>query len=87
MKKPIFFKVTLLVIALLLLLNLFSGRIGLFRVQKAVAVTSQKLTFRGNGVGIVCSSDGRYVYAAGSGRILRSADYGSAGSWEMVIED
>lgn len=86
-KKDFILMVTLFLIAACLLLNLFGDRIGLFDTQKAAAVTTQKLIFRGNGIAITCSSDGRYVYAAGSGTILRSTDYGSNGSWEIVAEN
>ena len=47
----------------------------------------QSLGFRGNGVSIVCSSDGKYVYAAGNRNIFRSGQYGKAGSWEVVLSD
>ena len=87
MIKDGFIKWLLLIIAVLLLLNLFTGRINSSIVQKVAAASAQKLVFRGNGIGIACSSDGRYVYAAGSGSILRSTDYGSAGSWETVITE
>ena len=87
MVKDRFFKVILVIISVLLLLNIFNGGIPSFITSEAAAVSPQKLSYRGNGVGIACSNDGRYVYAVGSGRILRSTDYGSAGSWEMVVED
>lgn len=87
MKRDGFLKVVLILIAVFLLLNLFSDRKVPFITQKAAAVSSQKVTFRGNGIAVTCSSDGRYVYAAGSGTILRSTDHGAAGSWEVVVEN
>lgn len=87
MKRDLFLKGMLLLIAVFLLLNLLSDRINVFTAQKAAAVASQKMAFRGNGVGIACSSDGKYVYAAGSGAVLRSSDFGAAGSWELVVEN
>ncbi len=87
MKKDEFLRIMLVIIALLFLLNLFIGRTGFFGTKHAGAASAQKLSYRGNGVGIACSSDGRYVFAAGSGSILRSSDYGSAGSWEVVVAD
>ena len=87
MKKDKYVKVMLIITGLLLLLNLFSGKISSFIATEANAVSPQKLTFRGNGVSVTCSNDGKYVYAAGSGMVLRSDDYGAPGSWEEVIGD
>ena len=87
MSRETFFRTILVIIALLLLINLFSFRISSLLSSEAAAETAQKLTYRGNGVAIACSDDGKYVYAAGSGRILRSTGYGTPGSWEVVIED
>lgn len=87
MMKERFLRIMLMLIALLLFSNLLKGHVTLSVSPEASASSAQKLTFRGNGVGIACSSDGRYVYAVGSGRILRSRDYGAAGSWEVLVED
>ena len=90
MTKDRIFTGMLIIVAVLLLLNLFSHGIGSFVTSEAAAqyksIQQQKNTFRGNGIGIACSSDGRYVYAAGSGSIFRSTDYGKPGSWEPVVQ-
>lgn len=80
MKKDIILGTLMAIIALLLALNLFAGR-------SSVAAASQKIGYRGNGVGVACSQDGQYVYAAGSGKILRSTEFGKTGTWEIVVED
>ncbi len=87
MAKRSFLRVMLVVIAALLLMNLFRGQISSFIEPEAAAETAQKFMFRGNGVSITCSGDGKYVYAAGNGTIIRSTDYGAMGSWESVIQD
>ena len=87
MQKERFFRIMMMLIALLLFFNLLKGHINVSMSPEASASSAQKLTFRGNGVGITCSTDGRYVYAVGSGRILRSSNYGTAGSWEVLVED
>jgi hypothetical protein len=90
MMKDRFSKVMLVIVAVLLLLNLLSTQIFSFLAPEAVAeykpIKQQKVTFRGNGIGIACSNDGKYVYAAGSGVVFRSTDYGKMGSWEQVID-
>lgn len=89
MLKDTFSRVMLLVVAALLLLNLFSGQISSLFTSEAVAqykpIKQQRVTFRGNGVGIACSDDGKYVYAAGSGVVFRSTNYGEMDSWEQVL--
>lgn len=87
MKKETMLGVLMVIIALLLAVNLFLGQGLKFSYSEAVAASAQKIAYRGNGVSVVCSEDGRYVYAAGSGKILRSTEYGKPGSWEIVIED
>jgi hypothetical protein len=82
--KPVI--VLLVIIAGLLILNLFSGHISSLISPEAAATSTQKLVFRGNGIGMACSSDGQYVFAAGNGIIMRSSDHGKAGSWEAVID-
>ena len=87
MNKESILGMLMVIIALLLAQNLFLGQgIKLF-YSEASAESAQKIAYRGNGVSVTCSEDGRYVYAAGSGKILRSTEYGKAGSWEIVIED
>ena len=88
MKKDMFVRVLLITIAVLLLMNLFSGHISSVFAPEAVARSeaAKSLAFRGNGIGITCSSNGQHVFAAGNGIILRSSDYGRAGSWEAVVD-
>lgn len=86
MMKGNFVKVMLVIIAALLLLNLFGAKVSTFMTKEADAAKAQSLPFRGNGVGIECSSDGRYVFAVASSGIYRSANYGEPGSWETVVE-
>lgn len=90
MMKDRFSKVMLVIVAVLLLMNLFSAQIISLLAPEAVAqykpIKQQKITFRGNGVGIACSDDGKYVYAAGSGAVFRSTDYGKIDSWEQVVD-
>ncbi|MGD8984293.1 MAG: hypothetical protein PVH99_02010 [Desulfobacteraceae bacterium] len=79
-------KALLVVIAVLLLCNLFNERLSsLFSPEVSARDFAQQLDFRGNGVALFCSSDGKYVYAASSQAIFRSLDYGKSGSWEQVI--
>ena len=85
MIKDRFLKGILVVIALLLALNLFGQYVSPIVATDAVAKSPQKITFRGNGIGIACSNDGKFVYAAGNGNIIRSADYGKSGTWEAVL--
>ena len=90
MMKDKFSKVMLVIVAVLLLLNLFNAQISSLFAPEAVAqykpIKQQKITFRGNGIGIACSDNGKYVYAAGSGVVFRSTDYGKIDSWEQVID-
>ena len=86
MEKDKLIKVLLVIIAVLLLCNLFGERISsLFSSEVSARDFVQQLDFRGNGVALFCSSDGKYVYAASSQAIFRSLDYGKSGSWEQVI--
>ena len=86
MGKGKLIKVMLVIIAVLLLCNLFSERVSsLFSPDVSARDFVQQLDFRGNGVALFCSSDGKYVYAASSQAIFRSLDYGKSGSWEQVI--
>jgi len=87
MKKDIILGTLMVIIVLLLAANLFLGQgLNLF-YSEASAQSAQKISYRGNGVSVACSEDGRYVYAAGSGKILRSTEYGKPGSWESVVEE
>jgi len=86
MAKDKLIKVLLVIIAFLLLCNVFNERISsLFSPEVSARDLAQQLDFRGNGVALFCSSDGKYVYAASSQAIFRSVDYGKAGSWEQII--
>lgn len=94
--KDRFTKMMMGLIFLLLLLNLlaflFYPSVSPFAVasdgfQAIPSNNPQNLGFRGNGVSVACSSDGKYVYAAGNRNIFRSADYGRAGSWQIVLSD
>lgn len=96
MKKEKLFGFMLFIVAILLLLNLLSHYDLLpttaivraeDRFHRVQEVNPQNLGFRGNGIGLTCSSDGKYVYAAGSRNIFRSENYGRAGSWELVMAD
>ncbi len=86
MKREPFLKVMLVIMAGLLLLNLFGHPIASVLAPKAGAGVVQRLSFRGNGVSVTCSTNGQYVYAAGSTGLFRSTDYGKPGSWEQVLE-
>jgi hypothetical protein len=86
MGKDKLIKVMLVIIAVLLLCNLFNERLSsLFSPEVSASDYVQHLDFRGNGVAMFCSADGKYVYAASSQAIFRSLDYGKSGSWEQVI--
>ena len=94
MNKKHFFGIIMVIMTILLLLNLLSYHHLLPGTTPAQAeepyhrvkeINPQSLAFRGNGVSITCSSDGKYVYAAGDGTIFRSEDYGKKGSWEIVL--
>jgi len=63
-----------------------AGPIASVLAPKAGAGVVQRLSFRGNGVSVTCSTNGQYVYAAGSTGLFRSTDYGKPGSWEQVLE-
>jgi hypothetical protein len=85
MGKDKLIKVMLVIIAVLLLCNLFNERLSsLFSPEVSARDIAQHIDFRGNGVALFCSSDGKYVYAASSQAIFRSLDYGKSGSWEQV---
>ena len=94
MNKKHFFGIIMVIMTILLLLNLLNYHHLLPGTTPAQAeepyhrvkeINPQSLAFRGNGVSITCSSDGKYVYAAGDGTIFRSEDYGKKGSWEIVL--
>jgi hypothetical protein len=94
--KERFTKMMMGLISLLLLLNLlaflFYPSVSPFAIAsdgfEAVPSTNpQSLGFMGNGVSVVCSNDGKYVYAAGNRNVFRSVDYGKAGSWQVVLSD
>ena len=94
MNKKHLFGILMVIMTILLLLNLLSYHHLLPGTTPAQAeepyhrvkeINPQSLAFRGNGVSITCSSDGKYVYAAGDGTIFRSEDYGKKGSWEIVL--
>ena len=85
--KDRFIKTMIVVVAILLLLNLFHRSIISISATEANAKSSQVIEFRGNGVSITCSEDGKNVYAASSSGIIRSRDFGKAGSWERVVEN
>ncbi len=87
MMRDTFVRVMLVIVAVLLLVNLFSGHLSYFLEPEASARSTQTLTMRGNGISITCSDSGQYVYAASSGAVFRSLDFGKAGSWEQVISD
>jgi hypothetical protein len=79
-------KALLIIVALLLAANLFTG--GLFSLSARDAQAQQKLEdhfdFRG-GVAICCSADGKYVYRTIPSGIVRSGNFGAEGSWERVL--
>ena len=85
MKRDIFMRGLLLVIAVLLALNLWGRPISTVITPEANAGSVRKLTFRGNGTGVACSADGKYVYASSNGAVYRSSQFGKAGTWEPVI--
>ena len=87
MKKDIILGTLMVIIALLLAANLFLGHGLKLFCADASAESAQKIAYRGNGVSIACSEDGHYVFAAGSGKILRSTEYGKTGTWEIVVEE
>ena len=82
-------KIGLLLIILLLTANLLVMLLYKAPAREARAAQLEKIgptaAFRGNGIGIACSTDGRYVYAAGSRMIYRSTNFGEKGSWEPVL--
>jgi len=84
--KDKFMKGLLIVIAVLLMANLFTRFISPLVTTEVLAKSAQQIIFRGNGIGLACSDDGKYVYVAGNGIIIRSADYGKINSWEAVVE-
>jgi hypothetical protein len=87
MAKDKLIKVMLVIIAVLLLCNLFNEQLSPIFSPEAAALPAsiQRIDFRGNGVALFCSADGKVVYAASSQAIFRSLDYGKAGSWEQVV--
>ena len=96
MWKDKFIGIMLIVISILLLLNLVNQNLFVSwnasaeetnRFQRIPNSNPQSIGFRGNGIGMTCSSDGRYVYAAASRAIFRSTNYGNPGSWEQVLSE
>ena len=85
MMKDRFIKGMLVIIAVLLALNLFNVNIFSFIAPEAVANSPQNFSFRGNGIGVTCSTNGKYVFAAGNGGVFRSTNFGESGSWEAVL--
>jgi len=85
MMKDRFIKGMLVIIAVLLALNLFNVNMFSFIAPEAAAKSPQKFSFRGNGIGVTCSTDGKYVFAAGNGSVFRSTNFGEIGSWEAVL--
>ena len=85
MKKDNFMRGILLLIAVLLALNLWGGRISATFTPQAAAGQVEKLSFRGTGTGVACSTDGKYVYASSNRAVYRSTDFGKSGTWEMVL--
>ncbi len=85
MMKDRFIKSMLVIIAVLLALNLFNVNISSFIAPEAVAKSPQNFSFRGNGISVTCSTDGKYVFAAGNGGVFRSTDFGEIGSWEAIL--
>ena len=75
-----FFKVMLVIIALLLTLNLLKGHMRLFFQEKAIAATAQTFSPISH---MVCSSDGRYIYIVTGNNLLRSEDFGH--SWIQLL--
>lgn len=85
MMKDRFIKGVLVIIAVLLALNFFNVNIFSFIAPDAAATSPQNFSFRGNGIGVTCSTDGKVVFAAGNGGVFRSTNFGEAGSWEAVL--
>ena len=97
--KDKFFKTMLVIIAALLLLNLFGQEISSFlapetmaqnKGQKPQALVNSDYSVQA--FSIACSDDGKSVYALcgfshTQTRIYRSNAYGEAGSWELVARD
>jgi len=80
MKTNRFFKITLVIIALLLALNLLQGQIYLCFEEKAIAATGQTFSPISH---VVCSSCGKYVYIVRGKNLLRSEDFGY--SWIQLL--
>ena len=98
MMKDQFFRLMLIVIAVLLFLNLVNQRIAVSTSSEALA---QEKSGKPQGLdmrydtgsfgkpSIACSSGGQYVYMAGESNygyfvIYRSTNFGKPGSWEHV---
>lgn len=96
MMKDKFFKTMLVIIAALLLLNLFGQQISSFLAPETMAQNKGQnpqplvdTVYKTQAFSIACSDDGRHVYALcgfsdNQTRIYRSSDYGKSGSWELV---
>ena len=81
-----FIKVMLVIIAILLVLNLFKGRI--FHVSDVMAQESTIASINLHGESnpqITCSSDGKTVYVVTNLRVYRSKDYGK--TWKLVARN
>ena len=81
-----FIKVMLVIIALLLFLNLAHKNIFSAFAQYGESPSVQDVSFRGDGVSVACSNDGRLVYAAANSAVYRSEKYGKANTWEKVLD-
>ena len=81
-----FMKIMLVIIALLLFLNLAHQNIFSAFAQYDQPSSIQDVSFRGNGVSVACSEDGKFVYAAANAAVYRSENYGKANSWEKVLD-
>ena len=91
-KLDLYSKVVLTIIAgcLVVLVARGSGiaRTELELVPVAHASGLGKLNYsKDHGIGVACSSDGKYVYVAGTEGIVRSDDFGRLGSWEKTIKE
>jgi hypothetical protein len=84
MKTDKFVKTMLIIIAVLLFVNIFKPQIQNILAPEALA--QQPLNFAGTSISIICSDNGKYVYATDGGSIFRSDDYGEEGTWVEVVE-
>ena len=85
-KVDLYTKVILSLIAVCLLYLVF--HVTELSLIPSVSADMGKINFaKDGGVGIACSSDGKYVYIAGSEGVIRSDDYGRLGSWEKTLKE